>query len=249
MTCSETQDWLHAYVDNETTLEQNLGMERHLESCSACRERLQELQSLRLKLQTGATPFHAPEDLKEWVRQQSPNPAKAARPAFSWGQWSPAGGLALAGLLVGLIMPAPINPFRTGMMENEVIAAHVRALQANHLMDVVSSNQHTVKPWFNGKIDFAPTVRDFADEGFPLVGGRLDYVDRHPVAALVYRRQQHVINVFIWPETKKLASAFRESTVRGYHLIHWNRDGMTTWAISDLNAHELNDFMRLMSRG
>jgi anti-sigma factor RsiW len=117
---------------------------------------------------------------------------------------------------------------------------------ANHLTDVSSSDQHTVKPWFNGRLDFSPPVKDLTDRGFPLVGGRLDYLSDRPVAALVYRRQQHFINLFIWPVTSDPDGEKRIMTRQGYHLIHWTGAGMTYWAVSDLNVGELQEFVRIL---
>jgi anti-sigma factor RsiW len=123
------------------------------------------------------------------------------------------------------------------------VAAQVRSLQAQHLMDVATSDRHTVKPWFNGKIDFAPPVVDLADQGFPLAGGRLDYVHEHAAAALVYRRRAHVINLFIWP-----GAAPEEPQVtrrEGYSLIRWGHDGLTYWAVSDIDTADLQGFQKL----
>jgi len=124
----------------------------------------------------------------------------------------------------------------------DVIAGHVRSLMANHLTDVLSADQHTVKPWFEGQVDFAPPVPALTAQGFPLVGGRLDYLDNRPVAALVYRRQQHVINLFVWPTPLGAARPASTVTRHGYNLVQWTTAGMTYWAISTLNAQEMQTF-------
>jgi anti-sigma factor RsiW len=132
-------------------------------------------------------------------------------------------------------------------LAEELASDHVRSLMADHLFDIRSTDQHTVKPWFLGKLDYAPPVTDLAQVGFPLVGGRLDYIDGRPVAALVYQRQKHTINVYVWPSNGG-GSAATPETVRGFHVEHWTRDGMTFWAVSDLNAAELAQFRAALER-
>jgi anti-sigma factor RsiW len=135
-------------------------------------------------------------------------------------------------------------------VDREIAASHFRSLMTpGHLMDVASTDQHTVKPWFDGKVDFAPPVKDLAEQGFPLTGGRLDYVAGQPAAALVFKRQQHIINLFIWPNSNVSDASETATTERGFHLVHWTRGGMNFWAVSDLNEKELLDFARLFQAG
>ncbi len=127
------------------------------------------------------------------------------------------------------------------MLAEQVVSSHIRSLMANHLSDVVSTDQHTVKPWFSGKLDFAPVVKDLAPKGFPLVGGRLDYINNHSAAALVYKRRQHTINLFLWPSSESDSSP-RSITIKGFNVVEWTHSHMAYWAVSDLNADELTEF-------
>jgi len=152
-------------------------------------------------------------------------------------------GIGLAGAGMTLILRTPSADDR---MIAEVAAGHARSLLADHLFDVASSDQHTVKPWFQGKIDFSPPVKDLKEHGFAIAGGRLDYIDGHTAAALVYRRRQHVINLFIWPANEMADSAVRTLSRRGYRIAQWVGAGLNFWAVSDLNADELGEFARLV---
>ena len=170
---------------------------------------------------------------------------------MSWHQrwnlsWSAIlGPVAATAVLLLLAVPMLTRRSAEGQLSQEIVSAHLRSLtpETSHLTDVASSDQHTVKPWFTGKLNFSPPVTDLASQGFPLLGGRLDYVGEHPVAALVYQRRKHLINLFIWPE--KSVSSGELRTPQGYNVIHSNHEGMSYWAISDVNSGDLREFLKL----
>jgi anti-sigma factor RsiW len=251
--CDDAVSLVHGYVDGELDLTNALALERHLAQCAACARRYENVRTLSSVLRDGAPYYEASPALQRRVRRalhQSSESRGLGRllPRLSWG-WVAAAGAAAILVVVwtGGLLPQFTAGTINARIGQEVIASHVRSLMAGHLTDVLSSDQHTVKPWFAGKLDFSPTVKDLAAEGFPLVGGRLDYIERRPVAALVYRRRKHTINLFVWPEQSAPSPSQSESTPRGYNLVNWNENGMTYWAVSDLDATELAEFAKLVS--
>jgi anti-sigma factor RsiW len=241
-------DRLHAYVDGELDLVHTLQVEQHLQNCPTCAAACAALRELHASLGAGLPRFEPPADLHKRVcaklRQIDRSSTQHSSSTRHWRWMSAAACLALLSLAVLGGLRLRWAPAEQDRVSREVIDSHIRAQMAEHLVDVESSDQHTVKPWFRGKLDFSPAVRDLADQGFILVGGRLDYVNGRPVAAVVYRRRQHVVNLLIWP-ARENEERPRSETRQGYHLIHWRRDGMSWWAISDLNAAELAEFARL----
>lgn len=238
---------IHGYLDGELDLVRALEMEEHLESCTVCAQAYRNHLALRSALSENSLYRRAPAGLERRLRT-SLHRAQPARPwlsAFAL-RWLALGAailvLAVAALVVLRTAPGPAPDNR---LADQVLSSHVRSLMVAHLTDVTSSDQHTVKPWFDGKLDFSPEVNNFAGQGFPLTGGRLDYVDDRAVAALVYQRRLHVINVFIWPSTGG-DGATQILTRQGYHLIQWNQAGMTYWVASDLNTDELQQFVQLI---
>jgi anti-sigma factor RsiW len=249
MSCERTETVLHVYFDNELDALGAAEFERHLEQCFECNEALQGLKSLRSSIGVSQLYEKTPAAFRKKVLAQvSPARPVIIEPSRRNGQW-----LAVAATLVLLaygtwriISLGRVDGFQTTLAA-EVIDAHLRSLQPGHLTDVVSADQHTVKPWFDGKLDFSPPVRDFADQGFPLQGGRLDVVDNHAVAALVYGRRKHLVNVFIWPTNEKDASS-RSGSRQGYHWLDWRKNGMEFCAVSDSAASDLSELQSLLDR-
>ena len=247
MICREVQELIHGYADGELDLVRNLEMDRHFRDCPACSGAYERVQGMRSAIAAGAPYFRTPSGLEQRLRSRLRQAAEpdAVRPRapLRW-QWI---GIAAAVLIGAFTVIAIIRrPAATELLARDVVASHVRSLMAAHLTDVPSTDQHTVKPWFNGKLDFSPTVGNFAEQGFPLIGGRLDYVNNRPVAALVYRRHQHVINLLVWPASGQSDSSVAETELQGYHLLYWTKAGMTYWAISDLNTAELRQLVDLV---
>jgi anti-sigma factor RsiW len=249
MNCSETHPLLHPYADGELDLVRSLEVEHHLNTCAACATQKNTLQSLRSLLRNSDLAFRAPDSLRKKVRAIAPAQDNEASPRnmdVSWlWKWLAIGATAFA---VCTLVLRPPGISENDRLADEAVAGHVRSLMAGHLMDVVSTDQHTVKPWFNGKLDFAPDVKDFAAQDFPLVGGRLDYLGDHPVAALVYRRNKHFINVFVWPATDAKAVPTETQNLRGYSVINRQANGLRYCLVSDLNAKELGDLADLLGK-
>lgn len=249
MDCREAEYLLHGYVDGELELAGSYEFEQHVANCATCAARLAREQSLRARLTGSAGSFRSPPHLKSkievglaeanrTVARRSPASQRYARQ------------LATAVIAAGLCGVAFLMLWRPDtnhvLLVRQVRDSHVRSLMAAHLYDVESSDQHTVKPWFAGRLDFAPWVTNLADEGFRLVGGRLEYFDNRPVAALVFKRREHVINLLTWPAPKGASSSPQVDRLEGHQMVHWSAGGMTYWAVSDLNAAELQDFATLV---
>jgi anti-sigma factor RsiW len=248
VTCTEARTFVHGYVDGELDLVHEVQMEEHLRTCNACSMIYQAQLALRSTIRSHDLYYAAPADLERRVQRAARGtertPWLSRVGARRW-----IGGAIAAAAVVVLVMSLgrPMLSRPTAQIEQDIVSAHVRSLMEGHLTDVPSSEQHTVKPWFAGRLDFSPPVVDLSGDGFALIGGRLDYAAGRPVAALVYRRGAHVINLFVWPsEPSSPASAPAIDMRQGYNVLRWTRGQTTFWAISDLNATELQQFARLV---
>jgi mycothiol system anti-sigma-R factor len=260
LSCKLTQRFVPGYLDGELDLSRTIEMETHLQVCGECARELERQQALRAALQRSSLAYAAPEALRERIQSslRASIPAEAPERASGWNamqflrpllvmRWAGAFAvLALCAVIAWQLVPAVRGPSSDQRLAAEVLTSHVRSLEASHLLDVASTDQHTVKPWFDGRLDFSPPVEDLASDDFPLVGGRLDYLEGRQVAALVYQRRKHFINVFVWPEARGSGSTQTIQPQQGYNMTRWSRGGFQFWAVSDVNAQDLADFVRLL---
>ncbi|HJZ96730.1 MAG TPA: anti-sigma factor [Candidatus Solibacter sp.] len=237
MNCS--RELIEGYMDEELEPAVQAEVAGHLAGCSACSQEYAQLRAQQSAIRS-ATYYTAPPGLEQSIRRALRDEVKADR-SGAWRWVAIAATVLLAVSLAWNV--AGVRRERDLLAEN-VVAAHVRAMIGTHLLDVESTDQHTVKPWFNGKLDFAPDVKDFAAAGFPLIGGRVDYLDGRQVAVMIYKRRQHVIELFTWPGE----SGKSRGTRNGFNLIHWSRGGMTYWAVSDVSSPELEQFVKQASQ-
>jgi len=242
--CRKMELLLQADLDGALDVGSTAALAAHLAQCPDCQATQAALVGLSARLRA-ELPYHAaPDRLRRSIEGAiRPAPAAAAA-ARRWlaehrARWAlPFGaGAVLAAALVLVVVPRPGTD-----TTDSVVASHIRALQPGHLMDVASTDQHTVKPWFDGRLDYAPPVKNLASQGFPLVGGRLDYLAGRPVAALVYRRAQHVIDLYVWPSARDANARPGSGEHSGYNHVRWTGDNMVFWAVSDLNKTELGEF-------
>jgi anti-sigma factor RsiW len=251
MICRDVRDHLSPYLDEELDPMTSRATAEHLASCAGCAAAWSEALRLRAELRSGLAYHAAPDTLRLRVlrdRAAASPPAGRAPPRPAARVWRGMGAAAALMIVAGgAWLAGSLSPVSsTEAIARDVVASHVRSLMANHLTDVSSTDQHTVKPWFGGKLDFSPPVADFAAAGYPLIGGRLDYLQGRAVAALVYTHRMHVINVFVWPAadaSETLAPALER---HGYHVLDGTHAHMTYWLVSDLNAGELAQFARML---
>jgi anti-sigma factor RsiW len=247
--CQETQTLIHGYLDGELDLMKSLEIERHLQECPACAQAHTHFQAVRAAIKDRSLYFQPPSKLRTRIRSSVRTASNAGPAPGLVGRRLLAVAASLALITTvgwGLVRGLPTRSGDPSLIQ-ELVASHVRSqMLPSHRFDVASADPHTVKPWFVGKLDFSPPVRDLAAQGFPLIGGRLDYLHDRPVAALVYQRRKHSINLYIWPAVDAAETATRTVTRQGYNLVRWARSGMIYWAVSDLNTSELHEFVSLL---
>lgn len=237
--CVDQELLLGGLVDGELDAANTALVEAHVARCEACREELERLQAVRSLLQIEGVRDRAPESLTRRIASL-PEVAPKAANENRVPSWLAPG--AIGALAASLAMISFVTPATTAAVDQDLVSSHVRSLQPGHLTDVQTTNQHIVKPWFNGRIDFAPPVPELADKGFPLVGGRLDSIDGKTVPAIVYKRRLHTVNLYVWP-TKE--SGDRAFVKEGFAVREWTRNGLRFAAVSDIPAAELEQFEKL----
>ena len=260
MTSEHVRDELSAYVDGELPPDRAMEIADHLTSCAECASDYAAMLATVRTVRAEITHHRAPDvlrarirtSLREEAREEPRDTVRRVAPGQRRRWRIPWNAVAAAVLLVvassGITMVATSRRTSDLPVADAVLTSHIRSLMPEHLTDVRSNDQHNVKPWFNGRLDFSPSVPRLEDVGFPLLGGRLDYVRGRPVAAVVYGRRQHVINVFTWPAQAGGDAARTLTTSHGYNLLHWRTNGVEHWVVSDLNAAELQQFGMLLER-
>jgi mycothiol system anti-sigma-R factor len=271
MNCEKATKLMDGYLDGELDPITSQTIEQHLRECRKCEQAYEAHTALAYAINRGAPYYKAPAELRQRV-QSSLRDAVGVRasrstarenhasltsrwakrrpvlPEIPWNWLALAAAIILGALITAVFLPRMRAPNADQFLATQLIASHVRSLMANHLTDVPSSDQHTVKPWLDAKLDFAAPVPDLSSQGFPLIGGRLDYLDSRSVAALVYQKRKHFINLFIWPTTPTDSSAQTMVEREGYHLVHWSDGDFTYWAVSDVNINDLQSFKQLFEQ-
>ncbi|QDW37654.1 anti-sigma factor [Bradyrhizobium sp. KBS0727] len=240
MTCDEAEILLQALIDGELDAGHARDVENHVEGCPHCTAMLKDYREISKAMADADVRYTAPAALRARIEAALPQPRqlqsrRAVLRGFAMG--SAVSALAATGLVAIVLRHDDIE-----RIQSEVVSAHLRSLQAGHLTDVISTDQHTVKPWFNGRLDVSPPVIDLTAQGFTLIGGRLDYVDARAIGAVVYRRRQHIINLFVSQTASTEHRSAKIETIQGFNIRHWSDRGLNYWAVSDLAKDELADF-------
>jgi anti-sigma factor (TIGR02949 family) len=254
MNCAEAETMLHALIDGQLDAGHARDVETHVTACTGCAKQVESFRAMRQAMARASLKETAPENLRKRIEAALPTPVgrvidarkflRPTRRSFFGGFGA---GAILSGALAATVMLTVFHSNGDQTIADEVVSAHIRSLQPGHLMDVETSDQHTVKPWFDGKVDVAPPVIDLTAEGFTLLGGRLDYIDGEPVASVVYRRRKHIINLFVAQRLGNEHTLVRARTVQGYNVRYWSAQGLDFWAVSDLDPEELGEFVHKIS--
>jgi len=253
MNCSDSATLLNALIDGELDAGHARDVEKHVAACSACAEKLTEFREIHDAVSAAGLKMAAPAHLRSRIEKALPLPARVIAPRI-FIQTSRrrffsgfAAGTALSAALAASLFLTVVRSDQDQSIANDVVSAHIRSLQAGHLMDVQTSDKHTVKPWFDGKVDVAPPVVDLTAQGFTLLGGRLDYIDGEQVASVVYQRRKHIINLFVAQRLGTKHAIVATRIVQGYNVRHWTDQGLDFWAVSDLDPQELGEFVQKIS--
>jgi anti-sigma factor RsiW len=245
MTCEETRELVHALIDGELDAGHARAVETHVAGCPRCAAQLRDYRVMRQALAAPELRYRAPAALRARIEGTLPS----RRPAVVSSRRSLLKGLAMGSVmstaLAASLVVFVMNREADQRIIGDVVSAHLRSLQGDHLIDVQSTDQHTVKPWFNGRLDVAPPVVDLTAQGFTLIGGRLDYIDGRPVAAIVYKRRAHVINLFVQQIPAQVSGPERHASIaqlQGFNVWRWSHADLGFWAVSDINAEELQEF-------
>ena len=254
MNCADCELLLHPLIDGELDAAHAREVEAHVTTCAGCAEKLKTLRAMREAMAGADLKFAAPASLRDRIEAALPSPSAQiiaprrfshpSRRTFFGGF---AVGSALSAAIAATLVVGVFRSDQNQQVAGEVVSAHIRSLQAGHLMDVETSDQHTVKPWFDGRVDVAPPVIDLTAQGFTLLGGRLDYIDGEPVASVVYQRRKHVINLFVAQRLGVKQAGAMAETIQGYNVHHWSEQGLDFWAVSDLAGDELDEFVQKIS--
>jgi len=242
MTCKEVELLIHAHLDGELDAGHAREVEAHVENCPPCASQLRAYRELQEAMPAARLRYTAPAGLRHRIERALPSapPRAASRRSVLRGF---AMGTALSAAMAASLVIAVIRTDQDQRVLGDVLSAHVRSLQGDHLTDVQTSDQHAVKPWFNGKVDVAPPVADLTAQGFTLIGGRLDYIDGRAVASIVYRRRKHVINLFVTQGAASADHGAKLDTMQGFNIQRWSAPGLEFFAVSDVNAEELQEFV------
>jgi anti-sigma factor RsiW len=247
MKCTSSEHLLELYLDGELSARESVEMREHLDSCFACTRQYRQLEQIgsdiRMHVGHHAPPAGFERRVQAVLRKAARTERQPSRQLQNW--MAVAASVLLFVSIASNVALLRSHASARDLLASEVLSSHLRSLIGTHLVDIPSSDQHTVKPWFNGKLNFSPDVKDFARQGFPLIGGRIEYLDDRPVAALIYQRRKHLVNLFLWPAPSSSPSGYSAMTRRGYNLLSWTQDGMTCWLVSDVPTSELEQFAQL----